>query len=303
MIKYSYWRYCEIKQFYLLRNYFAFQNNGEPLDLEKIEIKSIQKVYLMKIMIKQNKMTKFRTDNEYAFVTETIFSSIPQAFLQAGIFHENLSKYVDFKQLVVHLVRIFLAIYSVSEGSSSFIDYFPPFLFDIEITSSLFYVLRIITNILFFSSRLMCIVIAFHYHSMAVILVILAHFIIYFILNFFYSLSSENSSLVNFFLSFYIVSLKMTTFFEESSFDLFYIFHNLISWLENIFLAFSFYHQVGFLEKNLIFFSVFSFLFGLALEFVFVKKFIKKCDEKNYSNSIINDSFRKTKLLFNSIYL
>ncbi len=257
----------------------------------------------MKIMIKQNKMTKFRTDNEYAFITETIFSSMPQAFLQAGIFHENLSKYVDFKQFVVHLVRIFLAIYSVSEGSSSFIDYFPPFLFNIEITSSLFYVLRIITNILFFSSRLMCIVIAFHYHSMVVIFVILVHFIVYFILNFFYLLSSENSSLVNFFLSFYIVSLKMTTFFEESSFDIIYIFHNLISWLENIFLAFSFYHKVGFLEKNLIYFSVFSFLFGFFLEFVLVRKFFKKYDEKKYSNSIINDSFRNTKLLFNSIYL
>ena len=256
--------------------------------------------------MKQHKLAKFRTYIEYEFITETIFSSIPQAFLQAAIFYENFPKYVGSTQLAIQLIRIFLAIYSVSEGSSSFIDYFPSFLFNMEITSSLFYILRIITNILFFSSGLMCIVIAFHYYRFAVILIITGHFMIHFILNFNYLLCSETSFLVNFFISFYIVSLKMTTFFEESSLDIIYIFHNLISWLENIFLAYSFCkkgNEFGFLENYLLFYTIFSFIFGLLLEIFFVKKFIKKSDEKKYSNSIINDSFRKTKLQFNSVFL
>ena len=308
MIKHAYWEYSELKQLHLLRSFFSFQNGGEPLDLERIDKSPIQKVYLLNIMLKQTRMIKFRTDNEYAFITETIFSSIPQAFLQAGIFHENFSKYIGSTQLWVQSIRICVAVYSVSEGSSSFIDYFPSFLFNIEITSSLFYVLRIITNVLFFSSRLMCIVIAFHYYRMAAILILSGHFLIHFFINFCYLLNPESSHWANLFMSFYIVSLRMSTFFEESSLDLIYIFHSLISWLENIFFAYSFRHKANqttrLLESYLLYFSIFSFLVGLALEAVFVRKFIKMpAEKKYYSNSIINESFQKTKLEFNSVFV
>ena len=132
--------------------------------------------------------------------------------------------------------------------------------------------LRILTNIFFFSSRLMCITIDFHYYRIAVILIISGHFLVNFFLNFYYLLNPESSQLTNFFISFYIVSLRMTTFFEESSLDLIYIFHNLISWLENIFFAYSFHqrgNQTGLFEDYMLHFSIFSFLFGIVLKFFF----------------------------------
>jgi hypothetical protein len=306
VVKHAYWEYCEIRQLYLLRNFFEFQNDSEPFDLEKIERNSIQNVYLTNILITRNKMVKFKTDNEYAFITETIFSAIPQAFLQADIFYQNFYKHDGSFELIVQFIRIFFAIYSISEGSASFIDYFPAFLFSIEITSSFFYILRILTNILFFSSRLMCIVVAFNYYKIAVALIISGHFVVYFILNFFCLLCPKTSKLTNFLVSFYIVSLKMTTFFEEISLDKTYLAHNLFSWLENVFFAYSFYkkrNEDWIFENFLLYFSIFSFLFGLVVEFFLVKKFIKKSEEKKYANSIINDSFRKTKLQFNSVFL
>ena len=99
----------------------------------------------------------------------------------------------------------------------------------------------------------------------------------------------------------------MTTFFEESSLDKSYLAHNLFNWLENIFFAYSFYKkrvsEAWIFENFLLYYSVFSFLLAFAIEFFFVKKFVKKSEEKKYANSIINDSFRKTKLQFNSVFL
>lgn len=305
IVKHAYWKYCEIRQLYLLRNFFEFQNNGELFDLENIKRNSIQKIYLMNVKITQNKLNKFKTDNEYAFITETIFSSIPQAFLQANIFHENLDKY-NRTQLMVQFIRIFLACYSISEGSASFVEYFPSFLFNIEITSDFFYVLRIITNILFFSSRLLCIVVAFHYYRLAVTVIISGHFIIYFAFSFYYLLCPETSKSVNLFISFYVVSLKMTTFFEEISVDKFYLSAILFTWLENIFLAYSVYkkrNEIWWFENFLLIFSVFSMLCGLIIEFLLVKNYLKKTEDKKYANSIINESFRKTKLQFNSVFV
>ena len=120
----------------------------------------------------------------------------------------------DKKQLTVQLSRVFLCCVGISEGSAAYVQYFASFLFDID-TSTWFYVYRIVTNLIFFSARLLAITAAFYYYKIAVYIIISGHFFIYYLITYFYQLNSNNSKFTNLFISLYIVCFKMLTVFED----------------------------------------------------------------------------------------
>jgi len=108
-MKHLIWEYNEFKQLYAMRKFFNFLNKSVHFDLNNIKINSIQQVYLLELKSKNRKISKYTADLEYSFAMETLFCSIPQAFLQTYIsidemFHNKYNK----KQLILQCLRIIL---------------------------------------------------------------------------------------------------------------------------------------------------------------------------------------------------
>ena len=108
-MKHVIWEYNEYNQLHIMRKFFSFMSNEDKFNLSNIRRNSIQIVYLLRIKRKLEKLEKFNTDLEYSFAMETLFCSIPQAFLQTYIsidemFHNKYNK----KQLILQCVRIIL---------------------------------------------------------------------------------------------------------------------------------------------------------------------------------------------------
>jgi hypothetical protein len=305
VIKHIIWKYNEYNQLHIMRNFFSFlSDNQERFNLNDIKKNPIQKVYLLRIKRKLEKLEKFNTDLEYSFAMETIFCSIPQAFLQTYIsIDEMMNNKYNKKQLIIQCIRILLACFNTSESSTSFIEYFSSYLFDIDI-SILFAPLRIFTNMLFFTSRLLCILLCFYYFNLIVSLIIVIHFIIYLIFHYIFLLNLNNSKLVNLFISFFLVCFKMLTFFEDASFDKFYMLHNLIVWIENILMAYSFINENNYyFNYYILYFTVFSFIISLLIEFFIIRHLFKSNKHSTfYCQSIITESFKETNLQFDSLF-
>jgi hypothetical protein len=305
IIKHKIWEYNEFKQFFALRKFFNFLNNKEHFDLKNIKKNQIQQIYLLESKSKNRKISKYTADLEYSFAMETIFCSIPQAFLQTYIsIDEMIHNKYNIKQLIIQSIRILLACFNTSESSTSFIEYFSSYLFDIDI-SFLFVPLRIFTNMLFFTSRLLCILLCFYYFNLIVSLIIVIHFIIYLIFHYIFLLNLNNSKLVNLFISFFLVCFKMLTYFEDASFDKFYMLHNLIVWIENILMAYSFINENNYYFKYyILYFTIFSFIISILIEFFIIRHFFKSNKHSNiYCQSIITESFKETNLQFDSLFL
>ena len=304
IIKHKIWEYNEFKQLFALRKFFNFLNNKQHFDLKNIRKNQIQQIYLLESKSKNRKISKYTADLEYSFAMETIFCSIPQAFLQTYIsIDEMMNNKYNIKQLIIQSIRILLACFNTSESSTSFIEYFSSYLFDIDI-SFLFVPLRIFTNMLFFTSRLLCILLCFYYFNLIVSLIIVIHFIIYLIFHYIFLLNLNNSKLVNLFISFFLVCFKMLTYFEDASFDKFYMLHNLIVWIENILMAYSFINENNYYFKYyILYFTIFSLIISILIEFFIIRHFFKSNKHSNiYCQSIITESFKETNLQFDSLF-
>ena len=246
-----------------MRNFFSFlSDNQERFNLNDIKKNPIQKVYLLRIKRKLEKLEKFNTDLEYSFAMETIFCSIPQAFLQTYISIDELmnNKY-NKKQLIIQCIRILLACFNTSESSTSFIEYFSSYLFDIDI-SFLFVPLRIFTNMLFFTSRLLCILLCFYYFNLIVSLIIVIHFIIYLIFHYIF---------------FWIENILMAySFINENNyyFKYYILYFTIFSFIISILIEFSIIRHLFKSNKHSII----------------------------YCQSIITESFKETNLQFDSLF-
>ena len=96
----------------------------------------------------------------------------------------------------------------------------------------------------------------------------------------------------------------MLTFFEDASFDKFYMLHNLIVWIENILMAYSFINENNYdFNYYILYFTVFSFIISLLIEFFIIRHLFKSNKHSTiYCQSIITESFKETNLQFDSLF-
>lgn len=97
----------------------------------------------------------------------------------------------------------------------------------------------------------------------------------------------------------------MLTYFEDFDLGKIYLLNYLVSWFENILMAYSYKHKQNnncFIENFIIFYAVLSFLLSFLTEFFIVKKFFKKNDFDSTFDSVLNHSFKKTKIKFDSLF-
>jgi len=253
----------------------------------------------------------------YIFLIDTIFSSLPQLIFQASLFYNQKYYSNDFvagAKYMVQFLSIWFGIFLLCESSAKYIQCrfdetfkSKKYICDYLKSSFLFYVLRILTNILFFSSRLLILTVSIKYFRIEIISVISIHFFSCFF--YLYLVFYKRNSIFSFerlLYSLCVAFFKMFLFFEDYSHDLFCLLNNLIIWLVNVIFAF----LVFFLKSQdnqvwlmyfLIFYTLFSFLVGLIIEIFVIKIFFKKTIKKwwcSLKESKILETLREQEFYF-----
>jgi len=248
----------------------------------------------------------------YIFLIETIFSSLPQLIFQTSLFYNqkyDSNDIVAGAKYMVQFLSIWFGIFLLCESSAKYVQcrFDKTFKSKRHIcgylkSSFLFYVLRILTNILFFSSRLLILTVSIKYFIIEIMSVISIHFFSYFF--YFYLVFYKRNSIFSFqrlLFSLCIAFFKMFMFFEDFSNDVFSLLNNLIIWLVNVIFAF----LVLFLKSQenqvwlmyfLIFYTFFSFLVGIIIEILVIKNFFKKTEVNQVAENVAEINVAENKI-------